>query len=182
MDNQIDTTTGTVKLRAMYDNTNTELFPNQFVNIKLLVNTLHNQLVVPASAIQRGASGAFVFLVNPDHTVSMRTVMLGQTADDKVAVASGLMAGDTVVVDGADRLRNGAKVVLPGEQPPIAAPRRTWRRQCGGRSARRTARRPGQRRCCQCRRGRGCAWWRRSARWRPGRWRRRMIDAARHLR
>ena len=118
VDNQIDTTTGTVKLRAMYDNTNTELFPNQFVNIKLLVNTLHKQLVVPAAAIQRGASGTFVFLVNPDHTVSMRNVMLGQTADDRVAVASGLMAGDTVVVDGADRLRDGAKVVLPGEQPP----------------------------------------------------------------
>jgi membrane fusion protein, multidrug efflux system len=118
VDNQIDTTTGTVKLRAMYDNTNTELFPNQFVNIKLLVNTLHNQLVVPAAAIQRGASGTFVFLVNPDHTVSMRSVMLGQTADDRVAVASGLTAGDTVVVDGADRLRDGAKVVLPGEQPP----------------------------------------------------------------
>jgi multidrug efflux system membrane fusion protein len=118
VDNQIDTTTGTVKLRAMYDNKSRELFPNQFVNIKLLVNTLHNQMVVPASAIQRGASGTFVFLVNPDHTVSMRTVMVGQTQDDRVAVTSGLMAGDIVVVDGADRLREGARVLLPGEQPP----------------------------------------------------------------
>jgi multidrug efflux system membrane fusion protein len=142
VDNQIDTTTGTVKLRAMYDNTNSELFPNQFVNIKLLVNTLHNQLVVPASAIQRGASGAFVFKVNPDHTVSMVTVMLGQTADDRVAVASGVAAGDTVVVDGADRLRDGAKVVLPGEQPPAAVPAQG--RAAGAAGGRRGGRRGGQ--------------------------------------
>jgi multidrug efflux system membrane fusion protein len=122
VDNQIDTTTGTVKLRALYANTNSELFPNQFVNIKLLVNTLHNQIVVPAAAVQRGTSGAFVFVVNADHTVSMRAVMLGQTQDDRVAVMSGLMVGDTVVVDGADRLRDGSRVVLPGEQPPAAAP------------------------------------------------------------
>jgi membrane fusion protein, multidrug efflux system len=121
VDNQIDTTTGTVKLRALYDNAKNELFPNQFVNIRLLVDTLHNQMVVPASSIQRGTSGAYVFVVNPDHTVTMRAVMLGQTEDDRVAVASGLMAGDTVVVDGADRLRDGARVVLPGEQPATIA-------------------------------------------------------------
>jgi multidrug efflux system membrane fusion protein len=120
IDNQIDTTTGTVKLRAMFDNPHGELFPNQFVNIKLLVNTLHDQTVVPAAAIQRGASGAFVFVVNADHTVSMRTVTLGQTQDDRVAIASGVKPGDTVVVDGADRLRDGARVVLPGERPPAA--------------------------------------------------------------
>jgi multidrug efflux system membrane fusion protein len=124
VDNQIDTTTGTVKLRAMFDNARDELFPNQFVNIRLLVNTLRNQTVAPVSAIQRGASGAFVFVVNPDHTVTMRAVMLGQTEADRVAVASGLKAGDTVVVDGADRLRDGARVVLPGEQPPAATPGR----------------------------------------------------------
>jgi multidrug efflux system membrane fusion protein len=124
VDNQIDTTTGTVKLRAMFDNARDELFPNQFVNIRLLVNTLHNQTVAPVSAIQRGASGAFVFVVNPDHTVTMRAVMLGQTEADRVAVASGLKDGDTVVVDGADRLRDGARVVLPGEQPPAATPGR----------------------------------------------------------
>jgi multidrug efflux system membrane fusion protein len=104
----------------MFDNPHGELFPNQFVNIKLLVNTLHDQTVVPAAAIQRGASGAFVFVVNADHTVSMRTVTLGQTQDDRVAIASGVKPGDTVVVDGADRLRDGARVVLPGERPPAA--------------------------------------------------------------
>jgi multidrug efflux system membrane fusion protein len=118
VDNQIDTTTGTVKLRAIFDNGDNLLFPNQFVNIRLLVDTLHNQLVVPVAAIQRGAQGTFVYVVNPDHTVSMRTVTLGQTNNDRVAVAQGLMAGDTIVVDGADRLRDGARVLLPGEAMP----------------------------------------------------------------
>ena len=120
VDNQIDTTTGTVKLRAVFENPDNVLFPNQFVNIHLLVDTLHNQIVVPVAAIQRGASGTFVYVVNPDHTVSMRTVTLGQTNADRVAIAQGLMAGDTVVVDGADRLRDGARVILPGEPLPNA--------------------------------------------------------------
>ena len=121
VDNQIDPTTGTVKLRAMFDNSSGELFPNQFVNIKLLVNTLHNQVVVPATAIQRATSGTFVYVVTADMIVHMRTVMLGQSEDDRVAVASGLMAGETVVVDGADRLRDGAHVLLPGQSAPLAA-------------------------------------------------------------
>jgi multidrug efflux system membrane fusion protein len=91
------------------------------VNIRLLVNVLHDQMVVPAAAIQRGTSGTFVFVVNPDHTVSMRTVMLGQTEDDRAAVTSGLKVGDTVVVDGADQLRDGARVLLPGERAPAIA-------------------------------------------------------------
>jgi multidrug efflux system membrane fusion protein len=146
IDNQIDTTTGTVKLRAMYDNKSGELFPNQFVNIRLLVNTLHNQMVVPASAIQHGASGTFVFVVNSDHTVTMRNVQVGQTQDDRVAVTSGVMAGDTLVVDGADRLRDGAKVLLPGEQPPAAAATqgRAPANGAGGRRQGRAGRRGGQ--------------------------------------
>jgi membrane fusion protein, multidrug efflux system len=116
LDNLIDTTTGTVKLRALFDNPDNLLFPNQFVNIRLLVNTLHNQVVTPVAAVQRGASGTFVYVVNPDHTVSMRVVTLGVTNDDRVAIATGLQPGDTVVVDGADRLRDGARVILPGEQ------------------------------------------------------------------
>jgi membrane fusion protein, multidrug efflux system len=128
VDNMIDTTTGTVKLRAVFDNQDTLLFPNQFVNIRLLVDTLHNQIVAPVAAVQRGASGTFVYVVNPDHTVSMRAVTLGVTSDDRVAIATGLKTGDTVVVDGADRLRDGAHVILPGEQgstiasPPQGAP------------------------------------------------------------
>ncbi|HXJ00068.1 MAG TPA: MdtA/MuxA family multidrug efflux RND transporter periplasmic adaptor subunit [Micropepsaceae bacterium] len=137
VDNQIDTTTGTVKLRAMFDNARGELFPNQFVNIKLLVDTLHNQTVAPASAIQRGASGAFVFVVNDDHTVSMRAVMVGQTEGDRVAVTSGLKSGDTVVVDGADRLRDGARVVLPGEQPRAASQQGRGPANANGRRGRR---------------------------------------------
>ncbi len=121
LDNQIDTATGTVKLRAMFDNKEGELFPNQFVNIKLLVDTLHNQIVLPLAAIQRGTSGTYVFVVNPEHTVSMRTVTLGQTEDDKVAIAMGLKTGETVVIDGADRLKDGARVVFPGEEPPAIA-------------------------------------------------------------
>jgi multidrug efflux system membrane fusion protein len=146
VDNQIDTATGTVKLRAMYDNRAGELFPNQFVNIRLLVNTLHNQIVVPAAAIQRGASGAFVFVVNPDHTVTMRTVMLAVSEDDRVAVTSGLMVGESVVVDGADRLRDGARVVLPGEQPPAiaSAQERGAGTTAGGRGQGRGGRRGGQ--------------------------------------
>ncbi|HUO01494.1 MAG TPA: MdtA/MuxA family multidrug efflux RND transporter periplasmic adaptor subunit [Rhizomicrobium sp.] len=113
VDNQVDTTTGTVKLRAMFDNTDLKLFPNQFVNIRLLVDTLQNQTVVPVAAIQRGASGTFVFIVNPDKTVNQRSVKLGVQDGDKVAILDGLKPGDTVVVDGADRLRDGSDVVIP---------------------------------------------------------------------
>jgi len=120
VDNQIDTTTGTVKLRAMFDNAHDDLFPNQFVNVRLLVSTLHKQTAVPSAAIQRGTSGTFVFAVNVDNTVSMRPVSLGPTDGDKIAITRGLKPGETVVVDGADRLRDGAEVILPGK--PAAAP------------------------------------------------------------
>lgn len=127
IDNQIDTTTGTVKLRALFDNADNALFPNQFVNIRLLVQTLHNQTIVPAAAVQRGAEGSYVFAVKPDKTVSMRTVTVGVTDGDKVAVTNGLKPGDTVVIDGADRLRDGAEVTLPNAKTqkitePSAAP------------------------------------------------------------
>jgi len=124
IDNQIDTTTGTVKLRATFDNKGNDLFPNQFVNIKLLIDTLHNQVLVPSVAIERGASGAYVFIANADSTVSMRAVTEGPTDGTNVSITSGLKIGETVVVDGADRLRDGAKVQLPGAKPPAtdAAP------------------------------------------------------------
>jgi len=116
VDNVIDPTTGTVKLRAMFDNQDSKLFPNQFVNVRLLVNTLKGQTVVPASAIERGAQGAFVYVVQkgPDgSTVAMRQVGLGAQDGDRVAVTKGLNPGETVVTDGADRLRDGADVVIP---------------------------------------------------------------------
>lgn len=145
VDNQIDTTTGTVKLRAIFDNADNLLFANQFVNVRLLVNTLHDQIVVPVAAIQRGASGTFVYVVNPDHSVSMRGVTLGQTNNDRVAIAQGLMSGDTVVVDGADRLRDGAKVLLPGEAlpSPNATAQPGANPQAGGAGGRRGGRRGG---------------------------------------
>ena len=112
VDNQIDTTTGTVKLRAIFDNNEQNLFPNQFVNVKLLVNTLHDVDIVTNSAIQRGAPGTFVYVIKPDHTVSVQKVKLGPTDDQWIAILSGLQPGENVVVDGSDRLRDGAKVAF----------------------------------------------------------------------
>jgi membrane fusion protein, multidrug efflux system len=113
VDNQIDTTTGTVKLRATFTNEDGMLFPNQFVNARLLVDTLHDAVLAPNPAVQQGAPGAYVYLVGADNTVSVRPVKLGPTDGEHTAVLSGLSAGDKVVVDGADRLRDGAKVIVP---------------------------------------------------------------------
>src|ERR1039457_6809504 len=112
-DNQIDTTTGTLKLRAMFDNSKLELFPNQFVNAHLILETLHHQIVVPGAALQNGSQGSYVYLVNADNTVSMHPVVAGPSAGDLVAITKGLTIGQTVVVDGADQLRDGAKIMLP---------------------------------------------------------------------
>jgi membrane fusion protein, multidrug efflux system len=116
VDSQVDTTTGTVKLRALFDNKDGALFPNQFVNVRLLVDTLRARTVVPASAIQRGSSGAYVFVVKPDHMVAMRAVTLGPQQGDRVSIVKGLNVGETVVTDGGDRLREGAEVTIPSGQ------------------------------------------------------------------
>src|SRR5690349_1556140 len=121
VDNQIDTTTGTVKLRAIFDNEQEILFPNQFVNVKLLVNTLQNSDIVPNAAIQRGAPGTFVYFVKPDHTVAVQKVKLGPTDGQRVAILSGLQSGEAVVVDGTDRLRDGAKVTADSADHPDVA-------------------------------------------------------------
>jgi multidrug efflux system membrane fusion protein len=122
VDNQIDTTTGTVRLRALFDNEQDVLFPNQFVNVKLLVNSLHDADIVPSSAIQRGAPGTFVYLVKPDHTVAVQKVKLGPSDGQRIAILSGLQPNESVVIDGTDRLRDGAKVtVAPAESPKTAA-------------------------------------------------------------
>jgi multidrug efflux system membrane fusion protein len=112
-DNQIDTTTGTLKLRAIYANAKLELFPNQFVNAHLILETLHDQIVVSGAALLNGSQGSYVYLVNADNTVSMRQVGAGPPAGDMVAITKGLTAGQTVVIDGADQLRDGAKIMLP---------------------------------------------------------------------
>jgi len=120
VDNQIDQTTGMVKMRAMFDNQDLKLFPAQFVNIRLLLNTMHNQTYVPAAAIQHGAQGTYVYIVDKDRTANMRTVTTGPTDGDKVAITSGVAPGETVVVDGTDRLKDGATVLLPGDKVPAA--------------------------------------------------------------
>ena len=121
VDNAIDTTTGTVKLRAQFANADGSLFPNQFVNVQLLQDLLTNQLIMPNSAIRRGAPNGvvstFVYLVNADRTVTVRPVTLGVLDGERVAVTAGLAAGDVVVTEGGDRLRDGATVQLPQNAP-----------------------------------------------------------------
>jgi multidrug efflux system membrane fusion protein len=118
VDNQIDPTTGTVKLKAVFPNRENELFPNQFVNARLLVEMKHDAVIVPASAIQRGPQGTFVYVVKADQTVSVRPVTLGVSEGGDTAIATGVAPGEIVVADGAERLREGAKVEVkePGGQ------------------------------------------------------------------
>jgi membrane fusion protein, multidrug efflux system len=114
LDSQIDTTTGTVKVRAQFDNADNALFPNQFVNAQLLVKTLHDVVTVPTAAVQRGAPGTYVYVINDNNTVSVRPIKIGPSDGPMAAVESGLSVGDRVVVDGTDRLRDGARVIVPG--------------------------------------------------------------------
>ncbi len=109
-DNQIDTTTGSIKLRAVFKNENETLFPNQFVNIKLLVDVDQAATVIPQSALQRGKNGVYVYVVNPDQTVSLKQVTAGDADGEFVSIKKGLNPGETLVVDGADKLRDGARV------------------------------------------------------------------------
>ena len=115
VDNQIDQTTGTVKLKAQFANAEMGLFPNQFANVRMLLDVKRDATLVPGAAIQRGTPGTFVYLVKPDNTVTVRVVKLGPTQGDDVSIESGLAPGEQVVVDGADKLREGAKVELPGK-------------------------------------------------------------------
>jgi multidrug efflux system membrane fusion protein len=122
-DNQIDVTTGTVKLKAEMPNPQYKLFPNQFVNVRMLVNTLHGVVVVPTAAIQRNTQGTFVWVVRDDSTVTQRPVKTGPAEGQDTAIESGVKAGERVVTDGVDRIREGAKVdvIVPGAKPAPAA-------------------------------------------------------------
>jgi multidrug efflux system membrane fusion protein len=124
-DNQIDTTTGTVKLKADFSNEDGKLFPNQFVNVRMQLET-RSAVTVPAAAIQRGAQGIFVYVVKEDQSVTMRAVKPGPTEAEMTAIESGLAAGERVVTDGVDRLREGAKVQVAdkrgGGAPGATAP------------------------------------------------------------
>ena len=118
VDNQIDAATGTVKLKAVFPNKSNRLFPNQFVNTKLELEQLEGALTVPQSAVQRGAPGTFVYVVTPEKTASLRKVQLGVVSGDRVVITSGLKDGEAIVIDGADKLRDGAPVTTVQAPPP----------------------------------------------------------------
>jgi membrane fusion protein, multidrug efflux system len=139
IDNLIDTTTGTVKLRAMFANPDELLYPNQFVNARLLVNTMTNTVRVPVPAVQRGEPGTFVYVINANNTVSVRAVKVGPTDGGYMAVLSGLQPGEKVVTDGTDRLRDGVAITVP---PPAQAKGQQGRGGQPGQPAQAT--RPGQ--------------------------------------
>jgi membrane fusion protein, multidrug efflux system len=110
IDNQIDLTTGTYKLKSMFTNADNALFPNQFVNVHLLVDTKHNLTIVPAAAIQRGPQGTYVYAADTDNTAKIRIVTIAQTTGDSVGLSAGLNSGDLVVIDGLDKLQDGTKI------------------------------------------------------------------------
>jgi multidrug efflux system membrane fusion protein len=121
-DNQIDQSTGTIKLKAAFPNDDNALFPNQFVNARLLVNTISDAILIPAAGLQRSQQGSFVYIVKADHTVEMRPVTVGASQGDVIAISKGLAANDLVVTDGVDKLQQGSHVsVQTAAIPPGSA-------------------------------------------------------------
>ena len=126
LDNQVDTTTGTVKAKARFANAALALFPNQFVNVRLQLATIDNAVVVPVTALRHGNDGDYVYVLNAaERTVSLRPVQRGQASADSIQITSGLKAGEQVITEGADRLKDGASVTLPGDAPGGGAGRGT---------------------------------------------------------
>ncbi|AKM00795.1 MULTISPECIES: MdtA/MuxA family multidrug efflux RND transporter periplasmic adaptor subunit [Burkholderia cepacia complex] len=121
LDNQIDTSTGTVKLRANFDNKAGMLFPNQFVNTRLLVDVMRDATIVPTSAVLTGSIGQFVYVVKPDNTVTVRKVKIGPVDGERTSIVSGIALGERVVTDGSDRLREGATISIPADKPKGAS-------------------------------------------------------------
>jgi len=121
IDNQIDITTGTVKLKAEFKNEDDALFPNQFVNVRLKVRTIKEALTIPAGAIQQGNRGAFVYVISPDGTATVRVVKIGDRTAESLVILEGIQAGERVVLEGTDRLREGAKVRIIQSGAPGAA-------------------------------------------------------------
>jgi multidrug efflux system membrane fusion protein len=119
VDNLVDPATGTVKLKAQFANDENALFPNQFVNVRMKLDTVRDATVIPAAAIQRGSQGMFVYVVQPDQTVKLRPVKLGPVDGQRQAIAEGLAPGDLVVSDGMDRLRDGAQVEVAAARPKV---------------------------------------------------------------
>jgi membrane fusion protein, multidrug efflux system len=131
IDNQIDPATGTVKLKAQFPNDDSALFPNQFVNVRMLIDTRRDVTTVPSAALQRGARGLFVYVVKQDETVTLRDVKTGPAENDATVIEAGVEPGELIVVDGMDRLREGAKVTLPTKD--AAVPGKGGERKGGGR-------------------------------------------------
>lgn len=116
LDNQIDAQTGTVRAKARFDNANGALFPNQFVNVQVQLDTVRQTIVVPAAAIRHGPQGDFVYVIAVDNTAHVRVVKTGPSVDDRTSITSGLQVGERVVTEGGDRLTDGSVVKLPGQQ------------------------------------------------------------------
>jgi multidrug efflux system membrane fusion protein len=112
-DNQIDPTTGTIKLKAQFPNEDGSLFPNQFINLRLHLDTLRQATIIPSAAVQRGVQGTFVYVLKDDKTVALRPIRVGASEGENVMVDSGVSPGEVVVVEGSDRLRDGAKAEVP---------------------------------------------------------------------
>jgi membrane fusion protein, multidrug efflux system len=135
-DNQVDPQTGTVKLKARFANSDHALFPQQFVNVRMKLDTLHDTVIVPPAAVQRGAQGMFVYVVQPDKTVALRTVKLGPADGQRQAIAEGVRPGEVVVTDGTDRLRPGSPVDVASARPEIKPPPAGAAQKGGGKGRR----------------------------------------------
>ena len=143
LDNQVDVTTGTVKAKARFANRGGALFANQFVNTRVLVDTKQNVVVAPAAALRHGSQGDFVWVLTPQKTAHMQPVKTGPESGEQTSFLSGLQAGQTVITEGGDRLREGAPVVLPGQRPTAGASGGSGGRHGGGRGGRRPGGAPG---------------------------------------
>lgn len=117
-DNQIDPLSGTLKLKAVFKNTDGKLFPNQFTNVRIRIRVIPKSVVVPAQAVQESSRGRFVYVVNPDQTVTLKNVEAGATYRELTRIVSGISVGDQIVIAGVDRLRDGAKIILAGDNAP----------------------------------------------------------------
>jgi multidrug efflux system membrane fusion protein len=134
LDNRVDTTTGTVRGKARFGNASFQLYPSQFVNLRLTVDTIKGAVTVPPAAVRSGPDGSFVWTLKPDKTVTQRKIKTGVAQADKVQVTEGLAVDETVVTEGADRLTEGAKVALPSDRPARGG---KGKGQGGGRHGRR---------------------------------------------
>jgi len=132
LDSEVDTTTGTVHAKARFANPSQVLFPQQFVNVRVLVDTLTDVVTIPTSAVRHGAPGDFVYTVTPDRTAHVRVVKLGPQSGETIAILSGLNVGETVVTEGGDRLRDGGPVLLPGDKPHFGGHGRHGGKGAGG--------------------------------------------------